>query len=93
MIAREASSLWYSRIKVSESQMDAKNEALYMFREMRHLGISLALNSLRLQGIDIDLRSHVDFLFLKAQGIDGLDDNLKFLYHFSDPKWIRSMKP
>lgn len=93
MIAREASSLWYSRIKVSNSQGDAKNEALYMFREMRHLGVSLALDSLRLQGIDIDLRSHTDFLFIKAQGIDGLSSNLSFLYSFFDPKWIRSMKP
>lgn len=93
MIAREASSLWYSRIKVSESQTDMKAEALYMLREMRHLGVSLALDSLRLLGIDIDLRSHTDYLFLKAQGIDGLDYNLKFLYSFFDPIWVRSMKP
>ncbi len=92
LVAREASSLWYSRIKVSESQSDAKNEALYMLREMRHLGVSLALDSLRLLGIDVDLRSHVDYLFLKAMGLDGLDDNLKFLYHFFNPSWIRSMK-
>jgi hypothetical protein len=93
MIAREASSLWYSRIKVSESQLDAKNEALYMFREMRHVGVSLALDSLRLQGIDIDLRTHTDFLFIKGQGIDGLPDNLTFLYSFYDPRWIRNMQP
>lgn len=93
MIAREASSLWYSRIKVSESQTDAKAEALYMLREMRHLGVSLALDSLRLQGIDIDLRSHTDFLFLKAQGIDGLPDDLKFLYSFYDPRFLRGMEP
>jgi len=93
LIAREASSLWYSRIKVSESQSDAKAEALYMLREMRHLGVSLALDSLRLQGIDIDLRSHTDYLFIKAQGINGLDDNLKFLYSFFEPKFIRSMEP
>jgi len=94
LIAREASSLWYSRIKVSESQTDAKAEALYMFREMRHLGVSLALDSLRLQGIDIDLRTHTDFLFIKSQGIDGLPDNLCFLYYnFFDPRFIRNMKP
>jgi hypothetical protein len=93
LIAREASSLWYSRVKVSEAQSDAKNEALYMLKEMRHLGVSLALDSLRFQAIDIDLRSHVDYLFLKAMGLDGLDDNLKFLYHFFNPKWIRSMNP
>ena len=31
LIAREASSLWYSRIKVSDSQLDMKNESMYMF--------------------------------------------------------------
>ena len=93
LIAREASSLWYSRVKVSDSQTDMKAEALYMFKEMRHVGVSLALDSLRLQSIDIDLRTHTDYLFIKGQGINGLDDNLKFLYSFFDPKWIRSMKP
>jgi hypothetical protein len=93
MIAREASSLWYSRVKVSESQTDMKAESLYMFKEMRHVGVSLALDSLRLQGIDIDLRTHTDFLFVKSQGIDGLPDNLKFLYHFYNPSWIRNMQP
>ena len=93
MIAREASSLWYSRVKVSESQTDMKAEALYMFREMRHLGVSLALDSLRLMGIDIDLRTHTDYLFIKSQGIDGLPENLTFLYSFFDPKFIRDMKP
>jgi len=94
MIAREASSLWYSRIKVSDSQTDMKSEALYMFREMRHVGVSLALDSLRLQGIDIDLRTHTDFLFIKSQGIDGLPDNLSFLYYnYFNPSFLRNMDP
>ena len=93
MIAREASSLWYSRVKVSESQTDAKNEALYMFKEMRHLGVSLALDSLRLRSIDIDLRTHIDFLFVKSLGIDGFDKDMEFLYKWFSPYWIRKMKP
>jgi hypothetical protein len=86
MIAREASNLWYSRVKVSESQTDMKAESLYMFKEMRHVGVSLVLDSLRLQDIDIDLRTHTDYLFVKSQGIDGLPDNLTFLYSFYNPK-------
>jgi len=94
MIAREASSLWYSRIKVSDNQTDMKSEALYMFREMRHVGVSLALDSLRLQGIDIDLRTHTDFLLIKSQGIDGLPDNLSFLYYnYFNPAFLRNMDP
>ncbi len=81
LIAREASSLWYSRVKVSETQTDTKSESLYMFKEMRHLGVSLALDSLRLQSIDIELRAHIDYLFIKAQGITGLPNDLTFLYY------------
>jgi len=93
MIAREASSLWYSRIKVSESQADSKNEAMYLLRESRHMGISLALDSLRFLSIDVDLRSHVDFLFLKSLGLDGLSQDQRWLYHFFDPRFVRSMRP
>ncbi len=64
-----------------------------MFKEMRHVGVSLASDSLRLQGIDIDLRTYADFLFVKSQGIDGLPDSLKFLYHFYNTSWIRNMNP
>lgn len=92
LLAREASSLWYSRLKVSESQADAKSEMLYLLREMRHLGVALGLDTLRYIGIDKDLRSHVDYLYLKAQGVAGLSDDLKFLYHFFDPSFIRKMK-
>ncbi len=40
-----------------------------MLMETSHLGVSLALASLRLQSIDIDLRSHVDYLFIKGLGM------------------------
>lgn len=92
LLAREASSLWYSRLKVSESQADAKSEMLYLLREMRHLGCALGLDTLRYVGIDKDLRSHVDYLYLKAQGVTGLSDDLRFLYYFFDPSFIRKMK-
>ena len=93
LISREASSLWYSRIKVSESQSDQKNESMYMLREMRHLGVALALDSLRLQSIDIDLRSHMDYLYLKACGVAGLGRDLNWLYGFIRPHVIRNMDP
>jgi hypothetical protein len=93
LLAREASNLWYSRIKISETQADSKAEAIYLLRESRHFGVSLLLDSLRYLSIDKDVRSLTDFLFLKSQGIDGLSDDLRFLYRFFTPSFIRSMKP
>lgn len=93
LLAREASNLWYSRVKVSETQADSKSEAIYLLRESRHFGISLLLDSLRYLSIDKDVRSLADHLFLKSQGIEGLSDDLKFLYRFFSPSFVRSMKP
>jgi hypothetical protein len=93
LLAREASNLWYSRLKVSEAQADSKSEAIYFLRESRHFGCSLLLDSLRYLSIDKDIRSLTDYLFLKSQGTEGLSDDLRFLYRFFSPSFIRSMKP
>ena len=93
LLAREASNLWYSRIKISETQADSKAEAIYLLRESRHFGICLLLDSLRYLSIDKDVRSLTDYLFLKSQGVDGLSDDLRFLYRFFSPGFVRSMKP
>lgn len=93
LLAREAGNLWYSRVKVSERQADTKSEMIYMLREMRHLGVALGLDSLRFFSIDIDIRSHTDYLLFKAQGIDGFTSDLTWLYHFFAPKFVRGMKP
>jgi len=93
VLSREAGNLWFSRLKVSEKQTDAKSEAIYMLREMRHLGCALGLDTLRTMAIDIDIRSHTDYLILKSQGIGGLSRDLSWLYGFFAPSVVRNMPP
>lgn len=93
LLSREASSLWYSRVRVSEQQTDTKAEAIYLLREARHMGLALGLDSLRFKAIDVDIRSMVDNLWIKSQGVDGLSNDLRWLYSFYRPLWIRKMKP
>ena len=93
LLARECGSLWYSRVRISEVQSDQKSESIYLLREARHFGLALGLDSLRYLSVDIDVRNHSDFLFLKSQGITGLTEDLKFLYRFFAPGFVRSMKP
>lgn len=93
LLVREASSLWHSRLQISQKQTDVKSESVYMLRESRHLGLALGLDSLRYMGIDKDVRSHIDYMFLKACGIEGLADELKWLYSFFSPSWVQNMKP
>lgn len=90
-ICREAGNLFYSRIRVSKDQFQAKAEAVYLVRESRHMGLALGLDSLRFYSVDIDLRSIVDFEVIKSLGLFGLPDDLDWLYHIISPVFIRKM--
>lgn len=93
LIMREASNFYYSRLKIDESQVVAKANMVYLIRESRHVGLSLALDSVRFYSIDIDIRSLADYLILKAQGLQGLTRDLKWLYKYFEPHLIRKLKP
>lgn len=90
-IVREASNIFYSRLRVSGDQLQAKAEAVYLTRESRHMGISLLMDSLRFYSIDIDMRNLVDYQVIKALGLFGLPRDLEWLYHMVNPTWIRNM--
>jgi hypothetical protein len=93
LCCREASNFYYSRLKVSENQVFAKAEMVYLLRESRHMGIALGLDSVRSFAIDIDIRSLADYLILKAQGVQGLSRDLKWLYGYIDPNFLRKLNP
>jgi len=91
-IVREASNIFYSRLSISKNQLQSKIEAIYLVRESRHMGMSLGLDSLKQTSVDIDMRILCDYQIIKALGIYGLPDELEWLYHIIDPKFIRNMK-
>jgi hypothetical protein len=93
LLIREAANLIYSRLALGETQQQAKNYMIYVLREMRHCGFALSLDALRSLSVDVDLRTLADFTFFKAQGIEGLPDNLKFMYRYFEPYSMMSMPP
>ena len=93
LVCREAANFYYSRLKVSDSQLYAKAQMTYLIREARHMGIALGLDSIRFYAIDIDIRSLSDYLILKSQGVQGLSKDLKWLYRFVNPSLMRYMRP
>jgi len=93
MCCREASNFYYSRLKVSDNQLFAKSEMVYLLRESRHMGVALGLDSIRSYAIDIDIRQLADYLVLKAQGVQGLSRELKWLYSFIDSSLLRKLPP
>jgi len=93
LIMREASNFYYSRLKICDSQVVAKSNMIYLIRESRHCGLSLALDSVRFYSIDIDIRNLADYLILKAQGLQGLTKDLGWLYSYIEPHLVRKLKP
>lgn len=91
LVIREAANFYYSRLKVSDNQVAAKANMIYMIREARHVGIALGLDSIRYYAIDIDIRNLSDYMILKSQGVQGLASDLHWLYSFFDPSVIRNM--
>jgi len=93
LIVREASNFYYSRLKVSDNQVLAKAQMIYLLREGRHHGIAIGLDSLRFYSIDIDIRNLSDYLVLKSQGVMGLAQDLKWLYNYFNSAIVRYMPP
>jgi hypothetical protein len=93
LLVRESANLYYSRIKIGDSQLNAKASMIYFIREARHLGITLALDTLRFTAVDIDIRGTIDFLIFKALGIQGLPRDLFWVYKYIEPSVMRRMKP
>lgn len=90
-IVREAANLYFSRLKVSDTQTQAKAAMIYMIREARHIGLALGLDTIRFYALDIDIRSLADYLFIKRMGMYGLPKDLTFLYSFVDPLTLRRL--
>jgi hypothetical protein len=93
LVCREAANFYYSRLKVSDSQIFAKSQMIYLIREARHMGLALGLDSIRYYAIDIDIRNLADYLILKAQGVQGLARDLQWLYSYFNPSTVRNMPP
>ena len=93
VLVREAANLLYARMKIAETQALAKSFVSYWLRESRHSGCSLGLDSQRFMAVDIDIRSLIDFLFLKALGAAGLSRDMFFVYRYIQPGWLQYAKP
>lgn len=92
ILIREAANLLYSRMKVSTNQIQAKAKMTYFIREARHTGFALGIDTLKFTSIDIDVRSVIDYIFFKSLGIQGLPDDLTWLYSLIKPFALQSQE-
>jgi len=91
-LVREASNLYYSRLKITRNQQMAKSQEIYLLRESRHMGLSMGLDTLKFTSVDIDVRAVSDFQIFKALGLMGLPKDLDWVYGFIEPRVLRNMK-
>jgi hypothetical protein len=85
LVCREASSLFYSRMKVAESQTAARSQGTYLIRQARQVGLGLGMDSIRWSSLEVDLRTMSTILFLKALGGMRLNDDLKWIFRYVEP--------
>ena len=90
-LIREASSLLASRVTLGDKQIDARNQFIYVFKEMRHCGYAVVMDTLRWMSVDVEMRNLADYSIFKAQGVAGFPDELDFMYRWFSPKSIRRM--
>lgn len=80
-------------MKISSDQGLAKAFLIYFLREARHCGFSLGLDTQKMTSIDLDVRITIDYLFFKSLGIQGLPNDLRFLYKTYIPLRLQNMPP
>lgn len=90
---RETANLLFSRISVGEDQAQAKAYVIYVLREMRHHGLAVAADAIRMMAVDIDLRSLADYTFIKKPGRLGVPKSDRYLYRYFDPYKVMRMPP
>jgi hypothetical protein len=91
LIVREAGHLYYSRLRVSANQLQAKTSSAYLIQEARHCGLSLGLDTLKWTSIDPDIRVTIDYEIYKSQGITGFAKEKTWMYGYFNPVIVRHM--
>ncbi len=80
VLVREASNWIYARQKVVSNDKFAKAEFVKAFRESRHHGLAMAVDTLRWTSLDKEIRDLADYTLIKRVGSTGLPDDLKWIY-------------
>jgi UDP-2,3-diacylglucosamine pyrophosphatase LpxH len=93
MVVREATNLFFSRIKVHQSQAAAKAEAIYLIREARHMGLAMGLDTLKFTSIDADIRVLSRYTLIKDPGDLILPRESWWIFKIIDPYKLNQLRP
>jgi len=93
VIVRESSNLFYSRLKIDQDANLAKGMMIGLIREMRHMGFSLGMDTLRSLGVDKDLRDMANYTIFKCIGSSSIPREYNYIFKHVKPWTLRKAKP
>ena len=93
LLIREAANILYSRIYLKRAKIDqARAYLILLMREMRHMGISMGMDSQYLIALDREVRLASDYTFLKNMGSYVLPHDASWLYRYITPGGLRTLE-
>ena len=93
LMIREAANFIYSRIRIVKNQTLAKADFIHVYREARHLGYAVGVDTVRWTSIDKEIRDLSDYLYIKRVGVLGLPKDLSWIYSKVDPDSLMNPGP
>jgi len=88
---REAGDWGRARTKVVKDDEGAKNDLIRFYRQNRHHGIAILMDTLRWTNLDKELRDLSNYICIKKIGIQLLPKDLRFLYREWRPRSLMKL--
>lgn len=89
---REAGDWGRARTKVVKDDEGAKQDLIRFYRQNRHHGIAILMDTLRWTNLDKELRDLSNYICIKKIGIQLLPKDLRFLYREWRPRSLMKLQ-
>ncbi len=88
---REAGDWGRARTKVVADDEGAKQDLIRFYRQNRHHGLAVLMDTLRWTNIDKEIRDLSNYICIKKIGIQLLPKDLRFLYRYWKPRSLMKL--
>lgn len=88
---REAGDWGRARTKVVKDDEGAKRDLIRFYRQNRHHGLAVLMDTLRWTNLDKELRDLSNYICIKKIGIQLLPKDLRFLYRYWKPRSLMKL--
>jgi len=94
MMIPEAANIMWARQSLKRAKLDqAKAYLVWLLRQLRHVGVSIGMDSQYLLALDKEVRNISDYTFLKNLGAFSLPNEIDWIYGYAHPPGLRALYP